>query len=210
MAARAELPPLIPRDVLFGNPEKVSPKISPDGKRMAWIAPDQKNVRQVWVKTIGANDDKVVTDDKKRNCAYEWAQNSKVLLYMQDHDGDEDFHVYGVDLAAGTVRDFTPHEKIQARISGIDENFPDEVLLSINIRDRRLHDVYRLNLTTGELTPTRRTRATSPPSWPTRSSRSAPRRRSRPTAGPKSASATTSSRLADVGEGRAGREPRLR
>src|SRR3954464_10732503 len=116
MAARAELPPLIPRDVLFGNPEKVSPKISPDGKRMAWIAPDQKNVRQVWVKTIGKDDDKVVTDDKKRGIRiYEWAENSKVLLYMQDNDGDEDFHVYGVDLDAGKVRDFTPHEKIQAR-----------------------------------------------------------------------------------------------
>ncbi len=56
------------------------------------------------------------------------------------------------DLDAGKVRDFTPHEKIQARISAIDPNFPDEVLLSINIRDKQLHDVYRLNVTTGELT----------------------------------------------------------
>jgi dipeptidyl aminopeptidase/acylaminoacyl peptidase len=152
MSARAEVPPLIPRDVLFGNPEKVSPKISPDGKRMAWIAPDQKKVRQVWVKTIGKDDDKVVTDDKKRGIRmYEWAENSKVLLYMQDHDGDEDFHVYGVDLDAGKVRDFTPHEKIQARISAVDPNFPDEVLLSINIRDKQLHDVHRLNVLTGEL-----------------------------------------------------------
>ena len=96
----------------------VGQKISPDGKRMAWIAPDRKNVRQVWVKTIGKDDDKVVTDDKKRGIRmYEWAENSKVLLYMQDNDGDEDFHVYGVDLDAGKVRDFTPHEKIQARIS---------------------------------------------------------------------------------------------
>ena len=153
IAARAEPPPLIARDVLFGNPEKISPKISPDGKRLAWIAPDPKNVRQVWVKTIGKDDDKVVTDDKKRGIRnYVWAENSKVLLYMQDHDGDEEFHVYGVDLDAGKVRDFTPHEKIQARISAIDPNFPDEVLLSINIRDKQLHDVYRLNVTTGELT----------------------------------------------------------
>jgi dipeptidyl aminopeptidase/acylaminoacyl peptidase len=153
MAARAELPPLIPRDVLFGNPEKVLPKISPDGRRMAWIAPNPKNVRQVWVKTIGKDDDKVVTDDKKRGIRiYQWAENSKVLLYLQDNDGDEDFHVYGVDLDSGKVRDFTPHEKIQARILAIDPNFPDEVLLSINIRDKRLHDVHRLNVNTGDLT----------------------------------------------------------
>jgi dipeptidyl aminopeptidase/acylaminoacyl peptidase len=152
-AAHADQPPLIPRDVLFGNPEKVSPQIAPDGKRMAWLAPDQKNVRQVWVKTIGKDDDRVITDDKKRGIRiFEWAGNSKVLLYLQDNDGDEDFHVYGVDLDAARVRDFTPHEKIQARLSAINPNFPDKALLSINIRDKRLHDVHRLDVTTGELT----------------------------------------------------------
>ncbi len=102
IAARAEPPPLIARDVLFGNPEKISPRISPDGKRLAWIAPDRKNVRQVWVKTIGKDDDKVVTDDQKRGIRnYVWAENSKVLLYLQDHDGDEEFHVYGVRPRCG-------------------------------------------------------------------------------------------------------------
>ena len=62
--AGAELPPLIPREVLFGNPERVSPQISPDGERLAWIAPNTNNVLQVWVKTIGKDDDKVVTADK--------------------------------------------------------------------------------------------------------------------------------------------------
>ena len=66
MSTQAEPPPLIPRDILFGNPEKTSPQISPDGKRLAWIAPDKKNVLQVWVKTIGKDDDKVVTADPKR------------------------------------------------------------------------------------------------------------------------------------------------
>src|SRR5262245_48264768 len=74
MQARAELPPLIPREVLFGNPEKISPQISHDGQRLAWIAPDQKNVLQVWVKTVGKEDDKVVTADKKRGIRqYGWA-----------------------------------------------------------------------------------------------------------------------------------------
>ncbi len=102
-AVRAELPPLIPRDVLFGNPERVSPQLSPDGQRLAWIAPDKNNVLQVWVKTIGKDDDKVVTADKKRGIrSYFWAEDSRTLLYMQDADGDENFHVYGVDLGAGT------------------------------------------------------------------------------------------------------------
>src|SRR5947208_718729 len=104
----AELPPLIPRDVLFGNPERTAPQLSPDGKRLAWLAPDKKNVLQVWVKTIGKDDDKIVTADKKRGIRqYTWARDNKTLLYLQDNDGDENFHVYGVDLAAGIVRDLT-------------------------------------------------------------------------------------------------------
>ena len=101
-ATFAQLPPLIPRETLFGNPERVSPRLSPDGKRLAWIAPDKKNVLQVWVKTIGADDDKVVTADKKRGIrTYSWSEDNKTLLYAQDNDGDENFHVYGVDLDNG-------------------------------------------------------------------------------------------------------------
>lgn len=151
--AYAGLPPLIPRETLFGNPERVSPQLSPDGTRLAWLAPDSKNVLQVWVKTVGKDDDKVVTADKKRGIRqYLWAENSKVLLYLQDSDGDENWHVYGVDLASGTVRDFTPGEKLQARLTATDPNFPDEVLVSLNKRTPTLHDVYRLNVNSGSLT----------------------------------------------------------
>src|SRR4051794_9429619 len=137
MPTRAELPPLIPRAVLFGNPEKTSPKLAPDGTRLAWLAPDERNVLQVWVKTVGKDDDKVVTADKKRGIRqYLWAENSKVLLYLQDTDGDENWHVHGVDPSAtgtGTAtpaaRDFTPQKGVQARLMATDPHFPDEVLV---------------------------------------------------------------------------------
>jgi len=64
--ARAELPTLIPRQVLFGNPVKAAPRISPDGKRIAYLAPDRNDVLQVWVQTVGKDDARQVTDDKKR------------------------------------------------------------------------------------------------------------------------------------------------
>ena len=76
----AELPPIIPRDALFGNPERSQPRLSPDGQRLAWIAPDKKNVLQVWVKTVGKDDDKMVTADKKRGIRrYFWAEDNKTL-----------------------------------------------------------------------------------------------------------------------------------
>jgi dipeptidyl aminopeptidase/acylaminoacyl peptidase len=152
MAAHAQLPPLIPRDILFGNPERVSPEISPDGARLAWIAPDKKNVLQVWVKTIGKDDDKVVTADPKRGIRqYFWAENSRMLVYLQDSDGDENFHLYGVDLASGNVRDLTPLQGVKAQVTAVDPNFPDTILVSLNARNRSLFDVYRLDLNTGAL-----------------------------------------------------------
>jgi dipeptidyl aminopeptidase/acylaminoacyl peptidase len=152
LPALSQLPPLIPRDVLFGNPERTSPRLSPDGKRLAWVAPDPKNVLQVWVKTIGQNDEKMVTADKKRGIRqYSWAKDDRTLLYMQDTDGDENFHVYGVDLVTGNVRDFTPIQGVRAAIVGLSEKFPNEVLIQMNARKRETFDAYRLNLETGAL-----------------------------------------------------------
>src|SRR5436305_9451439 len=148
----AELPPLIPRDVLFGNPERTSPQLSPDGKRLAWLAPDKKNVLQVWVKTIGKDDDKMVTADKKRGIRnYGWAPDNKTIAYAQDNDGDENFHIYGVDLDNGTVRDYTPFLGSRASVAGNDPSHPDEMLVAINARDKHFFDVYRLTLPTGAL-----------------------------------------------------------
>jgi len=146
------LPALIPRDLLFGNPEKTSPALSPDGRRLAWLAPDTNNVLQVWVQTIGQEDAKIVTADKKRGIRqYSWAKDNRTLLYLQDSDGDENFHVYGVDLIGGNVRDYTPFQGVRAELVDVNPRFPDQVLLSLNLRDRSLFDVHRLNLKTGGL-----------------------------------------------------------
>ena len=150
--ARAELAPLIPRDILFGNPDRTSPALSPDGKRLAWLAPDTNNVLQVWVKTVGSQDDKIVTADKKRGIRqYLWAKNNRVLLYLQDSDGDENFHLYGVDLQDGNVRDYSPFQGVRASALEPNPDFPDELLLTLNVRERSLFDVYRLNLKNGAL-----------------------------------------------------------
>src|SRR5437016_5274526 len=79
--ASAELPPLIPRDVLFGNPDRAAPQISPDGKHIAYLRPDDKNVLQVWVRSVGKDDDRAVTQDPKRGIRqYYWAYDGKHLL----------------------------------------------------------------------------------------------------------------------------------
>ena len=151
-AVQGELPPLISRDLLFGNPERTSPALSPDGKRLAWLAPDTNNVLQVWVKTVGKDDDRIITADKKRGIRqYFWAKDNRNLIYLQDSDGDENFHAYGVDLDSGNVRDYTPFQGVRAQVTDLNPDFPNEVLVELNLRDRSLFDVYRLNLKNGAL-----------------------------------------------------------
>jgi dipeptidyl aminopeptidase/acylaminoacyl peptidase len=149
----SELSALIPRETLFGNPEKDQARISPDGKRLSWIAPDAKNVLQVWVGTRGQTDEKMVTADPKRGIrVHRWAPDGRTILYLQDSDGDETWHLFGVDLESGRVADLTPFPGVRAEITAVRPAFPDELLVQLNKRDRRLFDVYRLNLRTAELT----------------------------------------------------------
>jgi dipeptidyl aminopeptidase/acylaminoacyl peptidase len=148
----AELPPLIPREVLYGNPERANPQLSPDGTRLAWLSPDKKNVLQVWVKSIGKDDDKMVTADRKRGIRmYRWAEDNKTLLYLQDTDGDENYHVFGVDLESGNVRDYTPIQGVRADILAVEARHPAAILVEMNARDRQLFDVYRVDLASGAL-----------------------------------------------------------
>jgi dipeptidyl aminopeptidase/acylaminoacyl peptidase len=153
---------LIPRNVLFGNPERISPHISPDGTRMAWIAP-REGVLNVWVAPIRAADAPegagvdwdaatAVTDDTDRGIrAYTWAKDGRHLLYVQDTGGDENWRLYDVDLETMERRDLTPFEGIQARIIATRKTHRDEVLVGLNRDNPQLHDVYRLDLKTGEL-----------------------------------------------------------
>lgn len=148
----ADTTPLIPREVLFGNPVKASPRISPDGARLAYLAPSDKGVLNVWVRTIGQADDAQVTNDTQRGIRIHfWAEDGKRLFYLQDIGGDENWHVYAVDLATKQVRDLTPFQGVRASNIMLDKNFPEQMLVGLNLRDRRVFDMYRVDLASGAI-----------------------------------------------------------
>lgn len=146
------LPAVIPQSVLFGNPDKAEPKLSPDGTQYAYLANSEKGVLNVFVQKVGEDKATQVTNDTHRGIRmFEWAKNNKSVLYLQDADGDENWHVYAADLKTGVVRDMTPFQGIRADDLHTDQAFPDEAIVGLNIRDRAAFDLYRLDLLTGAL-----------------------------------------------------------
>lgn len=147
----ARQPALIPRDVLFGNPDKAAARLSPDGQYLSFLAPVD-GVLNVWVAPRDSLDQaKPVTHDKNRGIRiYFWAYTSRHILYAQDRDGDENWHIYAVDLASGKQRDLTPLDDVAAEIAAVSHRFPEEILVGLNDRDPQLHDIHRVNITTGE------------------------------------------------------------
>ena len=144
---------LIPRDALFGNPERASVMISPDGKYLSWIAPVE-GVMNVWVAPAGdPAQARAVTGDKARGIRnYFWSYREGTLLYLRDSGGDEDFHLFSVDVASGKATDLTPFPKTTAQVVGVSHQHPDAILVGMNDRDPKWHDLYRVDLGSGKRT----------------------------------------------------------
>ena len=147
------MPNLIPRELLFGNPDVMQVNISPDGQWISYIAPDE-GVLNIWVAPVDKLEEaKAITRDRKRGIrSHGWTVDSRNLCYAQDLDGDENWHIHIVPVGGGEDRDLTPFPKTTAQILGGSFDQPDKLLVGLNNRDERFHDVHLLDLPIGKLT----------------------------------------------------------
>jgi dipeptidyl aminopeptidase/acylaminoacyl peptidase len=145
--------PLIERQKLFGNPTKAVGRLSPDGKWLAFIAP-RDGVLNIFVAPVNAPDSaKPLTAEKTRPIrSYFWAPDSKTILFVNDKGGDENFLLYGVDITTGAQKTLTPFEKTRVQVIGVSNQVKDHILIGLNNRDPKWHDVYALSLKDGALT----------------------------------------------------------
>lgn len=163
-------PPLIARDILFGNPDKASLQISPDGRYLGFLAP-VNNVLNVWVAPVDAPEKaEPVTKDTRRGIRiYFWAYTNQHIIYLQDQGGDENWQVHAVNIVTKEDKNLTPFEEIlgpdgkpitlpngkplrpQAQIQQVSHKFTDEILIGLNNHNPQFHDLYRLNILTGEM-----------------------------------------------------------
>lgn len=161
-AAFGQLPPLIDREIFFGNPEYAGAQISPDGKYISFIKP-YKDTMNVWVKGVNESFSaaRPMTADTARPVrSYFWSRDGKYILFVQDKGGDENFNVYAVNPAdqpapgsdVPAARNITEAKGIRAMIQAVPESDPDAIYVGINDRDKAWHDLYKVKISTGERT----------------------------------------------------------
>lgn len=149
VAAETDDRPLIPRDLLFGNPQRAGVRISPDGSHLSYVAP-LDGVLNVWVMPIEGGDARAVTASTDRPISnYRWAINGEQILYVTDTGGDENTHVYVVGLDGGEAVDLTPGEEVKASIAAQHRDRPDEILVQSNARDPKFFDMLLVDTRTG-------------------------------------------------------------
>lgn len=143
---------LIDRAALFGNPERTQARISPNGDFISFLAP-KDGYLNVFVIQTGADlsTARQVTNDSKRGVRQHfWAENGAQILYLQDEGGDENWRLYAVDVAGGGRKDLTPLPGVQAQVVGLSPREPDAVMVALNDRDKRWHDLFKINVKTGK------------------------------------------------------------
>jgi len=148
--AYSEEVPLIPLRDFFRNPEKSGYSISPNGEYFAFLAPWETRLN-IFVQKIGENEANRITSITDRDLtAYFWA-NNKRIVYIRDQAGEENFHLYAVDIDGTNRVDLTPFEGVRAGVIDILKNNDQEMIISLNRRDPRFFDAYRMNIDTGEM-----------------------------------------------------------
>jgi dipeptidyl aminopeptidase/acylaminoacyl peptidase len=153
MTSATQAVPLIPREALFGNPTRAAGQISPDGKWLSWLAP-RDGVLNIWVAPVDdPQNGKPLTNATERPVRQHfWSPNGASVMYIQDKGGDENFLLYAIDVGSGVETLLTPFDKTRVQIVGASSTIKDKLLLGLNNRDPRWHDVHLLDLKTGALT----------------------------------------------------------
>ena len=147
----ADQPPLIPREVLFGNAEITGVSLSPDGRRIAYLAPDQ-GVQNLWVRDLeGDAPPRVLTQQRSRpQRPALWTLDGRYLISTRDTQGDENTVLVRIDPKTGDSVDLTPASGVQAMIAAADRDVPNQIVVALNDRDPRYHDLYLLEVDSGE------------------------------------------------------------
>lgn len=160
LAAQTPETPILDRELFFGNPQISGGQLSPDGKWISFMKP-YNGIMNIWVKSFDQPFEaaRPLTDSTRPLYGYAWTEDGRYLLYVKDKDGDENINVFAVDPNAAPApdgqvpesRNLTPKEDVTAQIVHASQTNPDRMWVALNDRDKAWHDLYRLDISSGEL-----------------------------------------------------------
>ena len=137
----------------FVRPKASNFQISPDGKYMSYMEKEDGGTkRHVYVKNITTGEVKRIIEEKEELIRGYFWKNPERLLYVMDKGGNENYHVYAVNIDGSNNIDLTPFEDIQAGILNILKDQKDFVIVQMNKNNKQVFEPYKLNIVTGELT----------------------------------------------------------
>lgn len=161
LSANAQNTPLIDREIFFGNPEISGGKLSPDGQHVSFLKA-HNGIMNIFVKKFDEPFDKAqrLTDLERPSAGYFWTDDSKFIVYAKDKGGNENYNIYAVsptaapDASTGVPasRNLTPNENVRVQIFMVSKKDPDVMMIGLNDRDEKWHDLYKLEISSGKLT----------------------------------------------------------
>ena len=150
-SSTSAIPPKIPVRDFFKNPESRGYLLSPDGKTLSYLAPWESRMN-IWVRPTAGGEAKRITSEKDRDIRDYFWKGNQFVIYSQDNKGDENFHLFRVDLKSGEIKDLTPFPKVRSElIDDLEDNSETDILVTLNKRNPELFDAMRVNVATGEM-----------------------------------------------------------
>ncbi len=152
--------PIIDREIFFGNPEIAAGQLSPDGQWISFLK-EYNGIMNIWAKKFDESFDKAkpLTNNERPIGGYFWTYDSKNILFVKDNKGDENYNVYAVnpleiaDKETGVPisKNLSPMKDVRVQIYQVSRKNPNEIMVGINDRDKAWHDLYKLDISTGNL-----------------------------------------------------------
>lgn len=144
-----EIVRLIPVKSFFSNPDKTEFKISPDGNYISFLKP-YKNRLNIFVQKIGEKEEQLVTLSVNTDIySYFWKGNNNII-YVQDNYGDQNYHIYNVDIKTKKTVDLTPYKNVRSFVIDFLRDDPNKIIIQMNKNNVHLFDVYKVDINTGK------------------------------------------------------------
>ncbi len=135
----------------FAKPKASTFRFSPDGRYMSYREKDENGKRHIYVKEVATGEATRAIEEKEELVrGYGWINNNR-LVYAMDKGGDENYHIYAVDLDGSNLKDLTPFDGVQAQFSDLLKEDKEHIIVLMNKNNKQVFEPFKVNVTTGAL-----------------------------------------------------------